>query len=375
MIIGVPREIKNNENRVALTPSGVMALKKDGHRVLVETTAGIGSGLKDVEYAAMGAEIVETAKAVYDRADMIVKVKEPLSPELELLRDYQIVFTFLHLAREKELTKVLLAKRITGIAYETIQVADGSLPLLIPMSEVAGKMAVQIGAHYLEETQGGCGILLGGVPGVAAGEVVIIGAGTAGASAARVAIGLGAQVTLVDVNVDRLRHFDELYDGRVRTVISNPYNISRCVRKADLLIGAVLVPGAKAPLLVSEEMVQLMKPGSVIVDIAIDQGGCIATIDRVTTHSQPIYFKHGVVHYSVGNIPGVVPITSTAALTNVTLPFILDVVNKGYRTAAMQNPALARGINTCKGMVSHEAVASALDMPYQPLEEVLKLKI
>lgn len=375
MIIGVPREIKNNENRVALTPSGVMALKKDGHRVLVETTAGIGSGLKDVEYAAMGAEIVETAKAVYDTADMIVKVKEPLPPELELLRDHQIVFTFLHLAREKELTKVLLAKRITGIAYETIQLADGSLPLLIPMSEVAGKMAVQIGAHYLEETQGGCGILLGGVPGVAAGEVVIIGAGTAGASAARVAIGLGAQVTLVDVNVDRLRHFDELYDGRVRTVISNSYNISRCVRKADLLIGAVLVPGAKAPLLVSEEMVQQMKPGSVIIDIAIDQGGCIATSDRVTTHSQPIYCKHGVVHYSVGNIPGVVPITSTAALTNVTLPFILDIANKGYRTATMQNPALARGINTCKGVVSHEAVASALDMPYQPLEEVLKLKI
>lgn len=375
MIIGVPREIKNNENRVALTPSGVMALKRDGHRVLVETTAGIGSGLKDVEYAAMGAEIVETAKAVYDGADLIVKVKEPLSPEFELMRDHQIVFTFLHLAREKELTEVLLAKRITGIAYETIQLADGSLPLLIPMSEVAGKMAVQIGAHYLEETQGGCGILLGGVPGVAAGEVVIIGAGTAGASAARVAIGMGAQVTLVDVNMDRLRHFDELYDGRVRTVISNSYNIARCVRKADLLIGAVLVPGAKAPLLVSEEMVQQMKPGSVIVDIAIDQGGCIATIDRVTTHSQPIYFKHGVVHYSVGNIPGVVPITSTAALTNATLPFILDIANKGYRTAAMQNPALAKGINTCKGMVSHEAVASALGMPYRPLEEVLKLQI
>jgi alanine dehydrogenase len=375
VIIGIPREIKNNENRVALTPSGVLALKRDGHRVLIETTAGIGSGLTDQDYAAMGAEIVETGKAVYHEADMILKVKEPLPPELGLMRDHQIVFTFLHLAREKELTEVLLAKKITGIAYETIQLDDGSLPLLIPMSEIAGKMAVQIGAHYLEETQGGSGMLLGGVPGVTAGEVVIIGAGTAGASAARVAMGMGAQVTLLDVNIDRLRYFDELYNGRVKTVTSNSYNIARCLKKADLLIGAVLVPGAKAPLLVSEEMVKEMKPGSVIIDIAIDQGGCIATIDRVTTHSKPIYFKHGVVHYSVGNIPGAVPNTATAALTNVTLPFILEIANKGCRIAAIQNSALAKGINTCKGVVSHAAVASSLNLPYHPLQEVLRLKI
>ena len=375
MIIGIPREIKNNEYRVAITPPGVQAMKREGHRILVETTAGLGSGFKDENYVSMGAEIVETAKMVYHEAEMILKVKEPLPPEYELMRDYQIMFTYLHLAREKELTKVLLEKRITAIAYETIQLADGSLPLLVPMSEIAGKMAVQIGAHFLEEPQGGAGVLLGGVPGVPAGEVVIIGAGAAGASSAKIAIGMGAMVTLIDVNIDRLRHFDDLYDGRVRTMVSNSYNIAKYVEKADLLIGAVLLAGAKAPVLVTEEMVRTMKPGSVIVDIAVDQGGCIATIDRVSTHSHPIYIKHGVTHYSVGNIPGAVPITSTVALTNVTLPYALEVAGRGYRVAAIKNIALAKGVNTCKGVVTHEAVASSLDLPYQPLEEVLKLKI
>ncbi len=375
MIIGVPREIKNNEYRVALTPAGAHALKSMGHRVVVESTAGVGSGFNDSDYTAMGAEIAETAKQVYNLAEMILKVKEPLPPEYELLREHQVLFTFLHLAREKELTEVLLRKKVTAIAYETIQTDDGRLPLLTPMSEVAGKMVVQIGARYLEEPQGGRGILIGGVPGVPPAEVVIIGAGTSGASAARVAIGMGAKVTLIDINVDRLRHFDEIFDGRVQTVVSNPYNIAKAVEKADMLIGAVLVPGAKAPLLVTEQMVRRMKPGSVILDIAVDQGGCIATIDRISTHSNPVYIKHGVTHYSVGNIPGAVPFTSTFALTNVTLPYVMEIAVFGYRIAAMQNPALARGVNVCKGQVTHEAVAMALELPYKTLDEVLKLRV
>lgn len=375
MIIGVPREIKNNEYRVALTPPGVQALKKEGHHVMVETTAGLGSGFRDEDYAAMGAQIVETSRQLYRDAEMIIKVKEPLPPEYELLREHQILVTFLHLARETELTRVMLEKRITGIAYETIQSDDGRLPLLVPMSEIAGKMSVQIGAHFMEEHQGGCGVLLGGVPGVPPARVVIIGAGTSGSSAVRVAVGMGAQVTLIDINVDRLRHMDEMYDGRIRTLVSTPYNIAMSVDKADLLIGAVLVTGAKAPVLVTEDMVKMMKPGSVIVDIAVDQGGCIATVDRVTTHSHPVYIRHGVIHYSVGNIPGAVPFTSTSALTNVTLPYVMEVAGRGYRVAAMKNKALARGINTCQGFVTYEAVAAAHNFPYQPLEEALKLKI
>ncbi|PKM47536.1 MAG: alanine dehydrogenase [Firmicutes bacterium HGW-Firmicutes-8] len=375
MIIGVPREIKNNEYRVALTPSGVQVLVREGHRVIVETTAGAGSGFEDSEYAAMGAEIAAKAAQVYRGADLILKVKEPLPPEYELMREHQVIFTFLHLARENELTNVFLEKKITAIAYETIQLSDGRLPLLIPMSEVAGKMAIQIGAHFLEQSQGGRGVLLGGVPGVPPAEVVIIGAGTAGANAARVAIGMGAVVTLIDINIDRLRYFDEVYTGRVQTMVSNPYNISLSVAKADLLVGAVLLPGAKAPVLVSEEMVKKMKPGSVIIDVAIDQGGCVATIDRVSTHSNPIDNKHGVIHYSVGNIPGAVPFTSTNALTNATLPYLLEIAKFGPRIAAMKNPALAKGFNVCKGQVTHEGVASALSLPYQPVQDVLKLKL
>ena len=375
MIMGVPREIKNHEYRVALTPEGVHALIKEGHQVLVETTAGAGSGLEDDDYAFMGAEIVETAEQVYRRAELILKVKEPAPPEYDMLRNNQIIFTFLHLARDKKLTEILLEKKITSVAYETIQLADGRLPLLIPMSEIAGKMVVQIGAHFLEEPQGGLGILMGGIPGVPPAEVVILGSGTAGANAARVAVGMGARVTLIDVNIDRLRYFDELYNGRVQTLTSNPYNIAKGAAKADLLIGAVLIPGAKAPVLVTEEMVRRMKPGAVIIDIAVDQGGCIATIDKITTHSNPIYIKHGVIHYSVGNIAGAVPFTSTYALTNATLPYVLEIAGTSYRIAAIQNPALAKGFNTCHGFITYQAVAEAHELPFKPLEEVLKLPI
>jgi len=374
LIIGVLREIKNNENRVALTPPGVHALKKEGHRVLVETTAGRGSGLEDEDYTSMGAEITDSAEQIFREAELVLKVKEPLPSEYNMLRDYQIIFTYLHLAMEKELTRVLLDKKITAVAYETIQLDDGRLPLLIPMSEIAGKMAVQIGAHYLEEPQGGRGVLLGGTPGVPPANVVIIGAGTSGTNAARVALGMGANVILLDINIDRLRYVDETFGGRVQTMASNPYNIARAVETADLLIGAVLITGAKAPVLVSEDMVKTMKPGSVIIDLAVDQGGCIATIDRITTHSNPVYIKHGVIHYAVGNMPGAVPFSSTFALTNATLPYVLDISRFGYRVAAMKNRALAQGYNVCKGQITYEAVAEAHGLPYQPLEDVLELK-
>jgi alanine dehydrogenase len=375
MIIGVPREIKNNEYRVAITPPGVQTLVKGGHKVLIESTAGIGSGFEDEDYSAMGAEIVDTAEEVFHKSEMIVKVKEPLPPEYDLLKDHQVVFTFLHLAREKELTDVLLKKNITGIAYETIQLADESLPLLVPMSEIAGKMSIQIGARFLEESQGGRGILIGGVPGVLPAEVVIIGAGSAGGSAAKVAKGMGARVTLLDKNIDRLRYLDDIYKGTVKTLVSNEYNIALSVERADILIGAVLIPGAKTPTLVTEKMVRRMKPGSVIIDIAVDQGGCIATIDRLTTHSNPVYIKHGVIHYSVGNIAGAVPITSTFALTNVTLPYILEIADKGHRTAAIKNPSLAKGFNVYKGRITHQGVALSLNMPYCPLEEAMKITL
>jgi alanine dehydrogenase len=375
MIIGVPREIKNNEYRVAITPPGVQTLVKGGHKVLIESTAGIGSGFEDEDYSAMGAEIVDTAEEVFHKSEMIVKVKEPLPPEYDLLKEHQVVFTFLHLAREKELTDVLLKKNITGIAYETIQLADESLPLLVPMSEIAGKMSIQIGARFLEESQGGRGILIGGVPGVLPAEVVIIGAGSAGGSAAKVAKGMGARVTLLDKNIDRLRYLDDIYKGTVKTLVSNEYNIALSVERADILIGAILVPGARAPMLVTEKMVRRMKPGSVIIDIAVDQGGCIATIDRLTTHSNPVYIKHGVIHYSVGNIAGAVPITSTFALTNVTLPYILEIADKGHRTAAIKNPSLAKGFNVYKGRITHQGVALSLNMPYCPLEEAMKITL
>lgn len=371
-IIGVPKEIKNNENRVGLTPAGVSAYKQAGHRVLVETGAGVGSGFTDEDYAAAGADIISTAAEVWGQADMICKVKEPLPAEYPYFRENLILFTYLHLAPEKELTEQLCAKKVVGIAYETIQTDDGALPLLMPMSEVAGRMSVQIGAQFLEKPHGGKGVLLGGVPGVLPAKVVIIGGGIVGTNAAKMAIGLGADVTIIDINAKRLRELDDQFHGRLHTLMSNQFNIAQAVKDADLLIGAVLIPGARAPRLVTEDMVKSMMPGSVIVDVAIDQGGSIETIDRITTHSDPTYVKHGVVHYAVANMPGAVPRTSTIALTNVTIPYGLQIANKGYRAAISQNRALARGVNVVNGHVVYEAVAKSLNVPYVPLGDAFQ---
>lgn len=371
MIVGIPKEIKDNENRVAITPAGVLALKKANHSVIIETMAGIGSGFTDQVYIEAGAEIMPDAASVWNNAEMIMKVKEPLESEYKYFREGLILFTYLHLAPEPELTKALMEKNVIAIAYETIQLPNGALPLLTPMSEVAGRMAVQIGANLLEKPHGGIGVLLGGVPGVPPAEVVIIGGGVVGTNAAKIAVGMGANVTLVDVNPDRLRYLDDIFGGRLKTLMSNSYNIGQAVANADLLIGAVLIPGSRAPKLVSEEMVQRMKPGSVIVDVAIDQGGSIETIDRVTTHSNPTYVKYDVVHYSVANMPGAVPRTSTLALTNATIPYALQIANKGYHQAILENQALAKGVNVYKGSVTYKAVADSLGLTYVPLENLI----
>lgn len=371
MIIGVPREIKNNENRVAIVPAGVVAFVGAGHRVLIQDQAGAGSGISNEDYIQAGAEIVSSAEEVFAGADMIMKVKEPLPREYSLIREGQVIFTFLHLAPEPDLTRLLLDKKVVGIAYETIQLDNGALPLLTPMSEVAGRMSIQIGARFLEKPAGGKGILLGGVPGVPAADVVIIGGGVVGTNAAKMALGMGAQVTIIDRSADRLRYLDDIFAGRAKTLMSNSYNIERAVRFADLLVGAVLVPGARAPHLVTEEMVKQMKPGSVIVDVAIDQGGSIETIDRVTTHDDPVYVKHGVVHYAVANMPGAVARTSTYALTNVTLSYALEIANKGYLAAIRENRALALGVNVIDGKVTYQAVADALNLEYIPLSKVI----
>ncbi|GBF11550.1 alanine dehydrogenase [Tepidibacillus sp. HK-1] len=371
MRVGIPKEIKNNENRVAITPAGVQALRLAGHEVYVETNAGVGSGFVDEDYLSVGANITDSAKEVWDKSDMIMKVKEPLPSEYQYFREGLILFTYLHLAPEPELTKALVDNGVVAIAYETVQLDNGSLPLLMPMSEVAGRMSIQIGAQFLEKPQGGKGILLGGVPGVHPAEVVIIGGGIVGTNAAKMAIGSGANVTIIDLNPDRLRYLDDIFHGRINTVMSNSYNIAQAVKKADLLVGAVLIPGARAPKLVTEEMVKTMSPGSVIVDVAIDQGGSIETIDRVTTHSEPTYVKHGVVHYAVANMPGAVARTSTLALTNVTVPYALQIANKGYEKAIRDNRTLAKGVNVIHGRITYEAVAKALNLPYVPLEHVL----
>ncbi len=373
MIVGVPKEIKNNENRVALTPAGVQAFHKAGHRIVVESNAGQGSGFSDREFAAAGAEILPDAAAVFAAADMIMKVKEPLAAEYDLFKTGQLLFTYLHLAPEPELTRALLSKEVVGIAYETVQPADGSLPLLTPMSEVAGRMSVQIGAQFLEKPHGGKGVLLGGVPGVSPAKVTIVGGGIVGTNAAKIALGMGADVTILDISPARLRHLDDVFGARLKTLMSNSYNLTHAVAEADLLIGAVLVPGAKAPKLVTEEMIKAMKPGSVIVDVAIDQGGCVETVDRVTTHSEPTYVKHGVVHYSVANMPGAVARTSTFALTNATLPYALKLANLGYRAAIGSDLALARGVNVMHGKLTYKAVAEALNLEYTPLSEVTEV--
>lgn len=371
MLIGVPKEIKSNENRVAVTPAGVQALTAAGHRVLVETNAGAGSGFADEEYIRAGASIVSEHAAVFSEAEMVVKVKEPLPAEYDLLRPGQILFTYLHLAAEPALTAALVRNRVAAVAYETVQLPGGSLPLLTPMSEIAGRMAVQVGAHFLEKPQGGRGVLLAGVPGVPPADVVIIGGGVVGTNAAKMALGLGARVTVVDVSAERLRQLDDLFEGRATTLMSNAANIAAAVRRADLLIGAVLIPGARAPHLVTEAMVRAMKPGAVIVDVAIDQGGSIATIDRVTTHENPVYVKYGVVHYSVANMPGAVPRTATIALTNVTMPYVMQLAEKGLRRAVADNPALALGVNVYDGAVTYRAVAEAHGLEYVPLDEAL----
>ncbi|RFU66616.1 alanine dehydrogenase [Peribacillus glennii] len=370
MIIGIPKEIKNHERRVAITPSGVSALVDAGHKVLVQSGAGIGSGYNDEEYLLQGGEIVLTAEQAWG-AEMVLKVKEPLQEEFQFFREGLILFAYLHLAPEAALTKALVNTKVTAIAYETVQLSNGALPLLTPMSEVAGQMAVQIGAQFLEKSNGGKGVLLGGVPGVQSGRVTIIGGGIVGTNAAKIALGMGAQVTLLDISLDKLRYLDDIFQGRVQTLVSNRYNIAKAVKDTDLLVGAVLIPGARAPHLVTEDMVKLMEPGSVIVDVAIDQGGSIETIDRVTTHSNPTYVKHGVVHYSVANMPGAVSRTSTIALTNVTIPYALEIANKGYKKAALENSAIAQGINVVDGSVTYKAVADSLGYSYESIGDFL----
>ena len=364
MIIGCPKEIKDQERRVGLTPAGVYTLVRAGHTVYIEHNAGLASGFADEEYMAEGAQILPDGPAVYAAADMIVKVKEPLEPEYDLLKEGQILFTYLHLAPDPAQTQALLAKKVTGIAYETVQLADGSLPLLTPMSEVAGRLSIQIGAQLLEANYGGRGILLGGVPGVEHAHVVIVGGGNVGANAAKIATGMGATVTILDISPKRLSYLDDVFGSRVQTMLSNPYNIARAVKNADLVIGCVLVPGAKAPKLVTEEMVKSMRPGSVLVDVAIDQGGSIETIDRITTHTDPYFIKHGVLHYSVANMPGAVPRTSTMALTGATLPYALKIANMGAEAACKADPALLKGLNTYNGYLTFQAVAEAQNLEY-----------
>ncbi|EEM45767.1 alanine dehydrogenase [Bacillus cereus] len=371
MRIGIPTEIKNNENRVAMTPAGAVHLVQNGHEVFVQKGAGLGSGFTDEEYVQAGAKLVETAEEAWNQ-DMVMKVKEPVASEYGYFREGLILFTYLHLAPEPELTKALIDNKVASIAYETVQLDNRSLPLLAPMSEVAGRMSAQIGAQFLEKNKGGKGILLAGVPGVKRGKVTIIGGGQAGTNAAKIAVGLGADVTIIDLSAERLRQLDDIFGNQVKTLMSNPYNIAEAVKESDLVIGAVLIPGAKAPKLVTEEMIQSMEPGSVVVDIAIDQGGIFETTDCITTHDNPTYEKHGVVHYAVANMPGAVPRTSTLALTNVTVPYAVQIANKGYKEACLGNTALLKGINTLDGYVTFEAVAEAHGLQYADAKELLE---
>jgi len=368
MIIGIPKEIKNNENRVAITPAGVKAFCRAGHQVLVQKSAGLGSGIEDIEYNQAGATIIETAKEVFEKADMIIKVKEPLASEYVLLKAGQILFTYFHFASSLELTQAMMKRKIICITYETVQTEDGHLPLLVPMSEVAGKMAAHIAAYYLALPYGGTGVLMGGVPGVSPAKVVVIGGGTVGTNAAKIAAGIGAKVTLFDININRLKYLDDVLPKNITLLVSNQHNIEEETKDADAVIGAVLIPGAEAPKLMTEEMVKKMKPNSVIVDVAIDQGGCIAT-SRPTSHSDPVYKIHNVSHYCVTNMPGAFARTSTFALTNATLPYGLEIANKGYKKALRENKALAKGLNVIDGKITYEPVAKAFNLKYYPLED------
>jgi alanine dehydrogenase len=370
MIVGVLKEIKAEENRVCMTPAGVEIMRQNGHEVLVEKNAGKGSGFNNKAYADAGAEIVNAPKDIFKRAKMVMHVKEPLPPEYDLIRKDQIIFTYLHLAAAEELTQVLIKSGSISIAYETIQKTDGSLPLLTPMSEVAGRMAIQQGAKYLEMAQGGHGVLLGGVPGVDPGTVVIIGGGVVGTHAAKMACGLGAKVYILDMNLERLRYLSDVMPSNCFLLMSKPTTVRRLIKEADVVVGAVLIPGAKAPRLITRKMLKTMKRGAVLVDVAIDQGGCFET-SKATTHGEPIYTVEGVVHYCVANMPGAVPKTSTLALTNATLPYAVEIANKGWKRAMQENPEIKPGANVIKGKVTYDGVAEAFGLKYTPVDRLL----
>jgi len=370
MIIGVPKEIKNNENRVALTPGGVQELTKRGHTVYVQSTAGDGSGFADETYVSAGAQILPTIEETYGIAEIIIKVKEPIEPEYKLIKENQLVFTYFHFASCEPLTKAMIDSKAICLAYETVEKADGSLPLLVPMSEVAGRMSIQEGAKYLEKPLEGRGILLGGVPGVRPAKVLILGGGIVGMNAAKMAAGMGADVTIMDINLPRLRYLDDVMPANVNTMMSSEFNIRELIGSHDLIVGAVLIPGAKAPHLITKDMLKLMRPGTVVVDVAVDQGGCIETC-KPTTHAVPTYIIDDVVHYCVANMPGAVPYTSTLALTNATLPYAIQLANKGWEQACKDSEELRLGLNVVKGDVVYKGVSEAFDLPYTPVENVL----
>ncbi len=370
MIIGVPKEIKNNENRVALTPAGAKELIKRGHQVYVQQTAGIGSGFSDEDYKAAGASLLPSIEATYQIAEMIMKVKEPIESEYSLIKPNQLLFTYFHFASYEPLTKAMVASKAICLAYETVEKSDRSLPLLVPMSEVAGRMAIQKGANYLEKPLGGRGILLGGVPGVLPAKVLILGGGIVGTQAAWMAAGLGADVIIMDVSLPRMRYLADVMPANVKTMMSNEYNIREQIKQADLIVGAVLIPGAKAPHLITKDMLKDMKKGAVLVDVAVDQGGCIETC-KPTTHENPTYIIDDVVHYCVANMPGAVPYTSTLALTNATLPYAIQLADKGWKKAAQENADLVPGLNVIQGDIVYQAVAEAFNMPYTPVEKYL----
>jgi len=370
MIIGVPKEIKNNENRVAATPSGVAELTKRGHEVYVQSTAGNGSGFSDDDYVKAGAKILPTIEETYAIAEMIMKVKEPIEQEYNLIKEDQLLFTYFHFASYEPLTKAMIERKAVCLAYETVEKADRSLPLLVPMSEVAGRMATQKGANYLEKPLGGMGKLLGGVPGVLPANVLVLGGGIVGTQAAKMAAGMGANVTIMDISLKRLRELDDIMPANVNTMMSNEYNIREMIKSSDLIVGAVLIPGAKAPHLITRDMLKDMRPGTVLVDVAVDQGGCIETC-KPTTHAEPTFVIDDVLHYCVANMPGAVPYTSTLALTNATLPYAIDLANKGWEKACNDNKELELGLNVIKGDVVYKAVAEAFDLPYVPVENHL----
>jgi alanine dehydrogenase len=370
MVIGVPKEIKSHENRVALVPAGVVELTKNGHTVYIEKNAGLGSGFPDSKYIEAGAEIIEDVEQVWAKSDMIMKVKEPIPVEYPRMREGQIIFTYFHFAASEELTRAVVDSKCIAIAYETVEKADHSLPLLIPMSEVAGRMSVQEGAKYLEKAQGGRGVLLGGIPGVPPANVLVLGGGIVGVNAAKMAAGMGANVTIMDINVARLRYLDDIMPKNVTTIMSSEHHIREFLPHVDLAIGAVLIPGAKAPRLITRDMLKIMKPGSVIVDVAIDQGGCIETA-KPTTHDHPTFVVDGVIHYCVANMPGAVPFTSTIGLTNVTLPYAVQIANKGWKKALNENQELDKGLNIANGVITYRDVAEAFDMQWEEISAVL----